>query len=241
MKKQNNAKLFIDAYNQIDYALRAQHNFKRSMSFSDMIRRAVGENQIVRKYEDILIDYGRLRNAIIHNGNDEYIIAEPHDDVVKNITKIAKLISTPPKALDTVCTKDVLSVNFDVSIKKVIELITDSRYSNLPVYKNGRLIGVANGQKILDALGNILLENKSVDEFIEKTSIESIMPEQANSMFYEIASATSTIEEILDMFQNNRKLLVVIITKTGTLNEAPLGIITATDVMEMNNILDNYY
>ena len=43
------------------------------------------------------------------------------------------------------------------------------------------------------------------------------------------------------MFQNNRKLLVVIITKTGTLNEAPLGIITATDVMEMNNILDNYY
>lgn len=238
--KQGNAKKFIDAYNQIDHSLRAQHNFKRSMSFSDMIRRAVVVNQIVRKYEDDLVDYGRLRNAIIHNGNEEYIIAEPHDDVVRHIIKIAKLISTPPKALDTVCTKDVLSVNYDVTIKKVIELITDSKYSNLPVYKEGCLIGVANGQKILDSLGKVLLSNRSIDEYIINTKIEDIMTDLDNSKFYAIANASSTVEEILALFQNNRKLLVVIITKSGTLNEAPLGIITASDVMEMNNILDNY-
>ena len=80
-----NATRFIDAYNKIDYALRVQNNFKRSMSFSDMIRRAVVVNHIVRKYEDDLIDFGRLRNAIIHKSNDKFIIAEPHIDVVEKI------------------------------------------------------------------------------------------------------------------------------------------------------------
>ena len=85
LKKESNAKRFINAYNQIDYALRVQHNFKRSMGFSDMIRRAGAINHIVRKYEDDLITFGRLRNAIIHGSNDELLIAEPHEDIVLKI------------------------------------------------------------------------------------------------------------------------------------------------------------
>ena len=57
---ESNSRRFINAYNAIDYAIRVQHNFKRSMSFSDVIRRAVPVNYLVRKYEDELIDYGRL-------------------------------------------------------------------------------------------------------------------------------------------------------------------------------------
>ena len=44
--EKSNAKRFIDAYNKIDYSLRVQHDFKRSMSFSDMIRKAVVLNHI---------------------------------------------------------------------------------------------------------------------------------------------------------------------------------------------------
>ena len=72
-KQKSNATRFIDAYNKIDYALRVQHNFKRSLSFSDMIRKAVVQNHIVRKYEDDLIDFGRLRNAIVHKSNDKFL------------------------------------------------------------------------------------------------------------------------------------------------------------------------
>ena len=32
-----------------------------------------------------LIDFGRLRNAIIHGGNEDYIIAEPHIEIVEKI------------------------------------------------------------------------------------------------------------------------------------------------------------
>jgi hypothetical protein len=42
------------------------------------------------------------------------------------------------------------------------------------------------------------------------------------------------------MFAENRKLLCVIVTKTGTLLEPPLGIIVVSDLTEINKILDNY-
>ena len=79
-----NARRFIKAYNTIDYSLRTQHNFSQGISFSELIRKAVVLDSVVRKYEDSLVDYGRLRNAIIHRSNEEYIIAEPHEDVVED-------------------------------------------------------------------------------------------------------------------------------------------------------------
>ena len=151
MKTLSNAKRFINAYNQIDYSLRVQHNFKRSMGFSDMIRRAVSINHIVRKYEDDLIDFGRLRNAIIHGSNDDVIIAEPHEDVVLKIEHLERLITTPPKALDVLNEKDVLTVNFDMSIKDVIKKINEEalelrrklQVENEDVYNLNIYIGIS--------------------------------------------------------------------------------------------------
>ncbi len=239
--QKSNAKRFIEAYNQIDYALRVQHNFKRSMGYSDMIRRAVAVNYIVRKYEDDLIDFGRLRNAIIHRSNDEYIIAEPHDDVVVQMEKIAKLICTPPKVMEILNLHDVLTVHYNVDLKTVIKLISSSKYSNIPVYKDGTLLGVANGQKILNLLGRKIEDGQDITQYIEKTTIEEAISEFPEGVkYYDIASSDVTIEEVLDMFDKNRKLLIVLITKTGSMQEAPLGIVTPTNIMDLNNILENY-
>lgn len=240
MEKISNAKRFINAYNQIDYALRVQHNFKRSMGFSDMIRRAVSINNIVRKYEDDLIDFGRLRNAIIHGSNDEVLIAEPHEDVVLKIEHLERLITTPPKALDVLDEKDVFTVNYDVSIKDVIRTISETKFSNLPVYKNGELIGVANGQKILDAIGQYLLKNDNIDDYLTNHHIEEIVQMPTESTYFIVMNSSVTIDQVLAEFLSNRKLLAVIVTKTGTMNEPPLAIITSTDYMQLNKIMEDY-
>lgn len=239
-EKKTNARRFIEAYNKIDDSLRDQHDFKRSMSFSDMIRRAVVLNHIVRKYEDDLIDFGRLRNAIIHNSNDKYTIAEPHDDVTEKIEKLAKIISTPPKVIETSCVNDVFTVSYDVSVGSVIEIMSQTSYTNIPVFKDNVLIGVANGQKIIDAFGNWLLENKSSDEFLNKKTIEDIVSIPSDKKYYEIASIDVSVEEILNMFFTNRKLLCVILTKYGKMGETPVGIITSADYMELNKIIECY-
>ena len=239
-KTQTNAKRFVNAFNQIDYALRVQHNFKRSMGFSDMVRRAVSVNHIVRKYEEDLIDYGRLRNAIVHSSNPDEVIAEPHEDVVEKIEGLAHLITTPPKVTDVLAEKVVFTVNFDVTIKDVIMRMTSTKYSNIPIYKNGELIGVANGQKILNILGEQLLNGESADQYLSNHTIEEIASLTNENNYYLVMPEDATVDHILAEFLANRKLLAVILTKTGTMNEPPIAIITSSDYMELNKVLENY-
>ncbi len=239
-EQKSNARRFIEAYNKIDYALRVQHNFKRSLSFSDMIRKAVIQNHIVRKYEDDLIDFGRLRNAIIHKSNDKFLIAEPHTDVTEKIEKIAKLVSTPPKVIETNCVHDVFTVSYDVTVQNVIEIMAQTTYSNIPVFKDGVLIGVANGQKIIDAFGEFMLAGGDAIDFLQHKSIEEIVALPSVTKYFEVASIDVTVEDVMNMFFTNRKLLCIILTKYGKMGETPVGIITSSDFMELNKIIENY-
>ncbi len=235
---ENYAERFLKAYNQLDYTIKNLYNFKRGMPFSDCIRRAVPLNSVIRKFEDELVDYSRLRNAIVHSTqNDDEIIAIPKKEVVEKLEYITKLVCTPPKVYDTVCQKDVLCVESDVSIKKTISLIAKSGYSNIPVIKNDEILGVANGQKILNKIGNVINDNGDVCEYINKTKVEDVI---TNSNFYAIASKNATISEILDMFNENRKLTVILITPNGNYLEMPIGIVTVSDILDINKILENY-
>lgn len=236
----SNAERFLKAYNAIDHGLRNQYNFKRAMAFTDVIRRSVLINSVVRKYEDDLIDYSRLRNAIVHSGNENDIIAEPHLNVVEKLEHIAKLVCTPPKAIESICRKDVLCVSASDKLKSVIELISKSGYSNLPVYDGEKLIGIANGQRLLDALGRAMLNDRNAEAFINKMTIGEIVSNQISDTYYAISDENITLEQALNLFYKNRKMLVILITKNGSDYEKPLGIISVADIMDINSILENY-
>lgn len=239
-KDLSNAQRFLQSYNNIDYTIRTRYNLNRSMGFSELIRRSVALNYIVRKYEDDLIDFGRLRNAIVH-GNEDYIMAEPHYEVVEQIEKIERLLTAPPKALETMCRRDVLTISSGKSMREAIILIASSNYSNIPVFDNsGEIIGVANGQKILDALGKFLITGGKADVFLDNVKIEDMLSKIENSNYYVFANKDLTVEEALEFFHNNSKLLAILVTKNGGAKEKPLGIITGTDVIKMNSILENY-
>ena len=239
-KNLSNAQRFIQSYNNIDYAIRTRYNLNRSMGFSELIRKSVALNYIVRKYEDDLIDYGRLRNAIVH-GNEEYIMAEPHYEVVENIEKIERLVTAPPKALETVCRRDVLTIDASKSMREVIMLMASSSYSNIPVYdESGEIIGIANGQKILDSFGKYLLTGGNCTTFVNNVKIEDMLSRPEDNEYYVFSNKELTVEEALEHFHNNSKLLAIIVTKNGGAKEKPLGIITGGDVLKMNTILENY-
>ena len=240
MSDRTNSRRFINTYNQIDSALRIQGDMKRSISYTEAVRKASRVNSIVAKYEDQLIDYGRLRNAIVHNSNPDMAIAEPHEEVVEEYERIAKLICTPPLAIKTVCKKVLSTIEYNVPLIDVIEYGYKSGFSNIPIFKNGMLIGVANGQKILDVIGKKIYEKRDIMDYMKNTTIEEVLHEFSNENYYTIASENITLDKVLNLFTENRKLLVVIITKTGTLLEPPVGIIVLSDIMDINKILDNY-
>lgn len=238
--KKTNADRFISAYNDIDYSLRTIYDFKRSMSFSDMIRRSVVLNAVVRKYEEDLIDFGRLRNAIIHNGNKKYTIAEPHDDIVEKIEKLAELISEPPKALDRVGNKEIVTVDANSTIAEVMKLVYRTGYSNIPVYDGDKLKGIMNTRKLINVLGKRLDDGENIQDFIVSTKALDILEEMDNDYYFMIADENLTIDSAMNYFESHRKLMVILITKDGKDNGKPLKIITSADIIDMKKILDVY-
>ena len=63
---------------------------------------------------------------------------------------------------------------------------------------------------------------------------------EENLNYYFIADENINLELVLDKFYKNRKLLCIIITKDGTPESKPLGIITTTDIMDINTVMENF-
>ena len=236
----DNAKRFISAYNQVDKALRNQFDLSKSISYTEAVRKSARFNAVVKKYEDKLIHYGRLRNAIVHSFNEDVVIAEPHSDVVEEYESIAKTICTPPLAVDTVINRDVKTLQHDTLLCDVIESIYKSGNSNWPVYKDGMLIGVANSRKLIKEIGKKIYEKKDLDEYVNNTLIEDAINDFGQDTYYTIANKNVTLDKILNLFAENRKLSLIIITETGSLLEQPIGVIAIGDIMDVNKELDNF-
>ncbi|MBQ8761931.1 MAG: CBS domain-containing protein [Clostridia bacterium] len=238
--KKSNAQRFINAYNTIDQTLRSVYNFKRNMTFSDMIRRTVPLNSVVRKYEDKLVDYARLRNAIIHNSNEDYIIAEPHLSVVQEMEKIAILVAKPPLVIESVAKKNIFTVRHDMPLKKVIELFGTSGFKNLPVFENDRLIGVATPARLIHAIGEALHRGMLTEDYIQNTIIKDILNPNDNEVVYCVRSERLTVQEALDAFYRNRKLMIILISQNGSTVGKLTGLITVADVIDLNKIVEDY-
>jgi len=233
------AQRFINAYNQIDHALRTQYNFKNNISFTDLIRRCSSLSAVIGEFEDDLISFARLRNAIVHNKSAE-IIAEPHENIVAMTEQIARIVTTPPLAIDVVKSREVATVKSNLSIAELMVEIARVGYSNLPVYKNNALIGVVNLRKIAAIQGSIISQGDDVNFFLKNTTVEEFLREFPESNHYQLVSAKITIEEVLKHFDNNRKLVCLIVTKTGNFLEPPMAIITGADIFDLKRVIEGY-
>lgn len=234
------AQRFVRAYNQIDSSLRKQYDLSPSIGFSEMIRRCAQKSAFVHAMEDKLLDYARLRNAIVHQGVREEIIAEPHADVVEEMERIAKFIMTPPNAFETVARKDVVAMRHEQSLAEALAVMYETGFYNLPVLKNGRLLGVLTNRLAVAAVGRALSEGKPLQSFAEELSVGSIVKGSQAGIHYEILGRSATLSDVLDAFERNRKLPAVLITERGIAEDSILGIITVADIPEIMRVLAEY-
>ena len=232
-----NSTRFINAYNKIDNQLRNLYGYRDMVTFSDMIRKTAAVNYVVRKYEEDLIDYARLRNAIVHKSKDDEIFAEPHKAVADKMQHIARLLSTPPGAFKFV-KSSVMTFPYDTRLKEIVASMGKHGYSNIPIMKDGVILGVISNKQIIEELGKSLLNKRTADSFIYNTYAGDILAKDAKH--YTIVKKTATIEQVLSLFRDNQKLRAVLFTETGTNISPPLGILTSGDLLELNAELDNY-
>lgn len=237
-EKNANAKRFIAAYNRLDQGLRDIYSIKRQLSFSDMVRKVATVNTVVARFVEDLLDYGRLRNAIVHESNDE-IIAEPNIEVVEKLEKVARIINTPPRVIESLRPRKVYSVTGDETLKNVIVIMKREGYSVVPVYINDTLVGVINRKMIVEAVAKFVETGADIDKSIDEP-VAKVLDIFGQTSHYEVAPSSLTIENLLYMFQQNRKLSSVILTEGGNFDEPPKAIVVSADIIDLNNVLDNY-
>ena len=235
-----NSDRFILSYNRIDKTLRTVYSYKSHLNFIDIVKRTSPSNYIVKKYEQKLIDYARLRNAIIHQGEVDMVVAEPHTKVVEEFEYIEKLICAPPKALYSFAQREVVSLPHDALLVDLIKIMYESQYSNIPILEKHKLIGVANNKLVIQSIANALNKGVSIDEYLRKTRACEILSEDMMGIYYSVLSEEATLARVMDEFEKNRKLVAVLITKSGNCLEKILCMITAYDIVEISDILDKY-
>ena len=211
VEKNVNAKRFIAAYNRLDQGLREIYSIKRTLTFSDMIRKVANVNTVVSKFEEDLIDYARLRNAIVHKSGDE-LIAEPNLEVVEKLEKIARIINTPPRVIECLRPRKVYTVTGETTLKEVVLQMAKSGYSVVPVYISGTLVGVINRKMIVDGIGKFVEQCRDIDDSINEP-VSKCLDIFNETSHYEVASTNLTIENMMYMFQQNRKLSSVVLTE----------------------------
>ena len=229
---------FIFAYNKLDQGLRGIYNIKASLGFGEIIRKVAPINSIIKKYEDDLIEYGRLRNAIVHAAGDT-LIAEPNEDVVEKLEQIARIVTTPPRVLDSISKRKVYSVDGNTPLASVCEQMFNSGYSIVPVYIKNTLVGVINRKMIVDSIGASIKAGVSVDNLL-KEPVATALDVLNITNHYEVAPSSITIDSAIFMFQQNRKLSTVVITKNGNYSEEPIAVIVTSDLIDLQIVLDNY-
>lgn len=233
MKTMSNALEFIAAYNAIDARMRAMYKGKGALGFSDLVRRLAPTQSTLGKYEDELIAFARLRNAIVHNTTGDRVIAEPTDEATALITRIANLLTAPPKLKDVKKKAPVVGIECFESVGQAAKLISKTGYSNLPVYKNGRFVGIINNRSIVRALGEALIKGESADAFLKKKT-ESLLSE-SDALYYKVLRLEDTVEDAVSAFSNNRRLLAVIVTDgKGEIRK----ILTPMDIPQLISMLD---
>lgn len=234
--RMSNAVDFISAYNTIDSRLRAIYRGKGNLQFSDLVRRCAEFNKTVRRYEDDLLLCARLRNVIVHESKKNRIIAEPCDDLTQLICHVAELLSSPPK-LSELKEKNVTGIDADATLADALIRIAQTNYSNLPVYRNGRMLGILNNRRAVRVLGSALERGEPLDDCLQ-TPCAEIIREEDLYRFYKVLGRQNSVQAAIDAFEENRKLLAVLVTETGYVGDKIVNLLTSADLPQLIRMLE---
>lgn len=227
----SNSEKFLNAYAVIEHELQKILDLKERRRFYDLVDRGAQKNPVISRYKFDLKEYGDLRNAIVHDRADGQIIAEPNDNAVAGIEKIAGLLLQPPRVIP-LFQKEVLALAAGDPVTKAIRAMSKFAYTQVPVTERDTVVGLLTSQMVVRWMGESLEEGSLA---IERTSVGDLLRYAGTDRdnFLMVAS-TASLFEVLDLFYRHQveggKLEAVLITLYGRSSEPLLGIITNRDL-----------
>ncbi|KOY83825.1 CBS domain-containing protein [Lysinibacillus macroides] len=232
-----NSDRFLTAFNRIDHRLRDIIGAKDFIPFSRLIEQAKRKDVLVKKYEDDLRSYADLRNAIVHHRISlNYVIAEPHPDVVERIEYIDATLAKPT-LVGQMFRKRVLVFQENDSLRQVLKIIRQRKYTQFPVYHNKQFRGLITTVGITNWLASTMGDHHSqVPNRIP--TLHDILTHEKNRVNYKFVSKHITIYEAEEIFkqgvERGKRFEALLITEHGKPHQKLIGIITPLDIVKVN-------
>ncbi|WP_375105769.1 CBS domain-containing protein [Lysinibacillus fusiformis] len=230
-----NSDRFLTAFNRIDHRLRDIVGIKDFTPFYRLIDQAKKKEVLVKKYEDDLRSYADLRNAIVHHRTSiNYVIAEPHTDVVERIEYIDATLAKP-MLVGQMFRKRVLVFQENDSLKHVLKVIHQRKYTQFPVYFNKQFRGLITTVGITNWLAS-----KMGGDHLPKgiPTLHDILMHEKNRVNYKFVSRYITIYEAEEIFkqgvERGRRFEALLITEHGKPHQKLIGIITPLDIVKID-------
>lgn len=230
-----NSDRFIIAYNRIEKSLSKKVDDSGFMPFYRLIEKAKIKNSVVRNYEEDLREFGDLRNAIIHHRTGvDYVIAEPHDDIVERIELIERKVSNPLNVGALFGCK-VHTLLASDPLMSALRLMRDNKFGQLPIYEDGKFKGLITAAGI-----TYWLAGQSTEDSISREipTLSDVYNYEKRKESFEFVKRDLSVYEAEDYFKRaisrGTRLEALLITDTASHNEKLIGIITPYDLLKID-------
>lgn len=224
-----NSILFIELFTEIEQRLKTICRDQYHSTFSELLRKASKLNEVARQYSADLKEFAQLRNAIIHTRRRNYIIAEPHSDVIDDIKHIHRLLHHPPKVSEIMVTNPY-SAEPNQPLMDVLRTFADKGIMRCPVIERDTIIGLITAKTLSMWLAKTLAKEPVAPD---TTKVRALLP-YANNNDYTIVSRRSDIISLSGHIKNSLNegsyIQAVLVTEKGTADSKLVGIISPSDL-----------
>ncbi|PAE29456.1 hypothetical protein CHI07_09450 [Paenibacillus sp. 7884-2] len=227
-----NSDRFLTAFNRIEKGLKALL-IKKEMGFSRAVKVLGKSNALIKQFQDDLLEFAELRNAIVHNKTDlMYTIAEPHDSVVERIEAI-EIELLKPRKVDPLFIRKVVCFQETEPLSNVLEVVNKQGITKFPVYSGNVFQGLITHKGITKWFSKGI-ENR-LTSLLDARLVEVLESEKRDN--FRFISKETSVYEAKEIFKEQigkgNRLEALLITKEGSSNGGLVGIVTNWDIMEI--------
>jgi Predicted transcriptional regulator with C-terminal CBS domains len=167
-----------------------------------------------------------------------YVLAEPHDSVVKNIMEIAAKLESPKIISDVIQKQKISTFSPEDNLSKILNKIKNNKFTQFPIFSSKGFEGILSENGITNWLAaNIKEDIISISE----TKVADILLCEESKENFRFINRRTSIYEVEDYFQkftnqgqSNGCLLILNNPKRLTNEQDILGIVTPWDLTEID-------
>ncbi len=236
MLPQKNSTTFIDLFTEIEQKLREICDDRYHAGFAELVRRTRDTNPVIQRHANDLREFAELRNAITHTRRENFIIAEPHDDIVKEIRKIRNLLHNPPRLSSIPMDKPYFATP-STPVMDMLRTFAEKGFVRCPVVDRNQVVCLITAKTLAKWLTESIVANSDINS----AKVSQLIP-FTNPRDFAIVSAYVDILSVYNMYKRSMKdgnyLQSIIITENGSAGSPLIGLFTPSDLPKLVEILD---